>query len=714
MDKYEFETVPVAELIPTTNDFNALPEISALADVLDKRMDEIDEGGEACVNNHFIETCDMNNLIRIAKLYGIPEPQNLVEDVLRNMLLSMLTHGVVPYTLRMLHVFLGSLVGGSGSYAVFIDYGHRKIQVMLGIENPQYLSSVETLIKEFIPANMEWEADVFMNRHVEFTNDRFTHGELGPHPDDTPQYYTHEHLRFNRIVHSEDFITSFMLTPSTISVANATMYTFTAQPIWSSGRQDTEGVTWELIGTYNPNTTLANGSLHVSLSESSSTIVIRVTSVEQPVSYKNFQFLVTVVQNWITCNPFSPDSRFKYAANPAGHPSSNFVGLWDSANNTAYQIPQSAALVASIQRTSNLTALRVNCIILDSASSVNTGNELTMNIEADNFSDTVTQPWESTVGTNTSLSQIIVLPELPDTSYMNFTMQMLSSTVSINKIRVAYIDSNTEITRTADYALLQISYDSSLRVFSITFQTVGISPMSNYAFFVNADFETPLELFPNIVDTCECSSDIVAVLPRATQFKYDVHAANSTNQGKSYVKYLFRQNLFTPFRQDFQSGLNVVGSSMGVQFNNSRTDAGSPNNIFNDDDNSYWEGAFSATNMKMAITFNSGYINPVGLFMKNYGDPTYGIFKTFTVKCTNTDNEVVTTSTLNVVQAGSDGYVNLSTALTAAFRRKGITKMEFAFITGTKSHQELHNGSYWTYYDIGLCSFCIAGLPFQT
>lgn len=109
--------------------------------------------------NNFIKTADIEGIRQYEILLDIPENNTLtVEERRQNVIMKLLAS--IPYTYRKLCEILDSMYG-KNSYLINQDINNYTMLITTDKKNEYISTFVYELLKKIIPANIEWEINLF-------------------------------------------------------------------------------------------------------------------------------------------------------------------------------------------------------------------------------------------------------------------------------------------------------------------------------------------------------------------------------------------------------------------------------------------------------------------------------------------------------------------------------------------------------------------------
>lgn len=135
-------------------------------------------------DNQFVTSADEYTLKRWEAILGINVGDTWTLEDRRNKILSIIIEQR-PYTDKTLDIMLKSIFG-DGNYEV----GYKaplNMLISVSFDSKNEIKNVEEMLDKILPANLNWEVDVFHNKYSLLN--KYTHIQL--------EAYTHEQLRDN-------------------------------------------------------------------------------------------------------------------------------------------------------------------------------------------------------------------------------------------------------------------------------------------------------------------------------------------------------------------------------------------------------------------------------------------------------------------------------------------------------------------------------------
>lgn len=150
-------------------------------------VQELEDTTEQVKDDMFIQFTDEPGIARYEKMLGItPLDDDKLEDR-QAKVLSIYNNNTI-YTYKGLIERL-KILCGEGNFSAELIANEYKLNVGIGLSSKKMFKVVEDMLKNMIPANIEWNLSLLYNRHEDLA--KYTHGELAQ--------YTQEQLRDNVI-----------------------------------------------------------------------------------------------------------------------------------------------------------------------------------------------------------------------------------------------------------------------------------------------------------------------------------------------------------------------------------------------------------------------------------------------------------------------------------------------------------------------------------
>lgn len=124
-----------------------------------------------------ISTQSAEGAERWEKTFGIVAKDSDSLEV-RNLRILAKLHEDLPYTYRTLKKMLSSLVGGSESYTLKINFDSYKVTIKVALKNKDLLNEISVLADRVVPAHMDLDVLLLYNTHAMIQEAGKTHRYL--------------------------------------------------------------------------------------------------------------------------------------------------------------------------------------------------------------------------------------------------------------------------------------------------------------------------------------------------------------------------------------------------------------------------------------------------------------------------------------------------------------------------------------------------------
>ena len=163
------------------------PEIKSIMSSEQPDVQILEDTTEQVKDDMFIQFTDEVGIARYEKMLNItPLDDDKLEDR-QAKVLSIYNNNVV-YTFKGLVERL-KILCGEDNFSTELIANEYKLNVGIGLSSKKMFKVIEDMLKNMIPANIEWNLSLLYNRHEDLA--KYTHAELAQ--------YTQEQLRDNVI-----------------------------------------------------------------------------------------------------------------------------------------------------------------------------------------------------------------------------------------------------------------------------------------------------------------------------------------------------------------------------------------------------------------------------------------------------------------------------------------------------------------------------------
>lgn len=134
--------------------YTNIKEIKAILDVVWDEVKKLIENKNIQSQNYFIQTCDLETLIKFENLCGLSNGDNKPIEMRRFEVLSIFSM-LLPYSLPKLKEILNSLCG-VGNWRLSIDYEKQAMSIEILESFDNMVETLQTMLIPVIPCHIEW------------------------------------------------------------------------------------------------------------------------------------------------------------------------------------------------------------------------------------------------------------------------------------------------------------------------------------------------------------------------------------------------------------------------------------------------------------------------------------------------------------------------------------------------------------------------------